>query len=212
MRDEPADLRVVVDRRRREEVGLAERAAVGDQQRRRVRDPRPREQLDHVGEERDHRQAVLVAAEAVDGVRQVQLQVEPAFGRRHHLVLAAGLDHPLALPAVADHVGFQRVRPVVLLVLGDHASTSSADWKSVSENTPGPSRRRGGRPARRPRRGPGRRTCRWCRSAGRGRWSRRRRGWRRSSSCASRARRGGSPSSGRGCRRSRARWSSPRRR
>ena len=76
VRDEPADLGVVVDRRRREEVGLAERPAVGDQQRRRVRDPGPREQLDHVGEERDDGQAVLVAAEAVERVRQVQLQVQ----------------------------------------------------------------------------------------------------------------------------------------
>ena len=100
--------------------GLAQRAAVGHQQGRRVRDPRPREQLDHVGEQRDHRQAVLVAAEAVDRVRQVELQVEPALGRRHHLVLAAGLDHPLPLLAVADHVGFQRVRAVILLVLGHH--------------------------------------------------------------------------------------------
>ena len=104
---------------RREEVGLAERSAVGDQERRRVRDPRPGEQLDHVGEQRDDRQAVLVAAEAVERVRQVQLQVQAPLGRRHHLVLAAGLDHPLALAAVADHVRLQRVRAVVLLVPGD---------------------------------------------------------------------------------------------
>ena len=82
--------------------------------------PGPREQLDHVVEQRHDRQAVLVAAEAVDGVRQVELQVEAALGRRHHLVLAAGLDHPLALAAVADHVRLQRVRAVVLLVPRDH--------------------------------------------------------------------------------------------
>ena len=83
--------------------------------------PVSREQLDDVGEERDHRQAVLVAAEAVEGVRQVQLQVQPALGRRHDLVLAAGLDHPLTLAAIADHVRFQRVRTVILLVAGDDA-------------------------------------------------------------------------------------------
>ena len=33
---------------------------------------------------------------------------------------AAGGDHPLALAAIADHVGLQRVRPEVLLVAGDH--------------------------------------------------------------------------------------------
>ena len=77
VRDEPPDLGVVVNRRRREEIRLAPRPAVGNQQGRRVRNPGARKQLDHVAEERHHRKRVLIAAESVEGMRQVQLEIEP---------------------------------------------------------------------------------------------------------------------------------------
>ncbi len=62
---------------------------------------------------------MLVAAETVEGMRQIQLQVQAPLGGRHDLVFPASLDHPLALAAVADHVRLEGVRAVVLLVSGD---------------------------------------------------------------------------------------------
>ena len=63
---------------------------------------------------------MLVAAHAVHNVRQVHHRVEAAFGRRHHFLGFARHHHPLALLAVADHVRFQAVGAVVLLVFRDH--------------------------------------------------------------------------------------------
>ena len=59
---------------------------------------------------------MFVAAEAVQGVRDVELQIETAFGGGHNAEFFRGLDDPLALLAVADHVGLEHVGPVVFRV------------------------------------------------------------------------------------------------
>jgi len=45
---------------------------------------------------------VLVAAETIDGVGEIELHVEGAFGGGHDALFFAGHDHPLALLAIAD--------------------------------------------------------------------------------------------------------------
>ena len=85
-------------------VVLPKRAAISHDQRRRVEDSGLHEGLDHILIERHDRQSVLVAFESVDRVGQVELQIESAFGGRHHLVFLARHNHPLALLAVANHV------------------------------------------------------------------------------------------------------------
>jgi len=64
---------------------------------------------------------VLVAGEAVNGVGEVELEVERALGGGHELELLRGLHHPLALLAVADQVGLEVAGAVVVLVLGEDA-------------------------------------------------------------------------------------------
>src|SRR6185295_9563646 len=113
MRNESAQLGIVVDFGGFVKIVFRPRAAVCNQQRWRIENAGLREHLDHVFVKRDDGQAVLVAAEAVGGVRQIEL----AFGGGHDAHLAAGLDHPLALLAVPDYVRFQGVSTIVLLVL-----------------------------------------------------------------------------------------------
>ena len=69
---------------------------------------------------RVHREAVLVAGVAVDHVREVELQVEPAFHGRGQPELLAAIDDPLPHLAVADHVLLYRVRLVDLFVPLEH--------------------------------------------------------------------------------------------
>ena len=118
---EAVELGVVVHLSGLVEEIFRKRAAVVDQQGGRIADARLRVELHHVLVERHDRQAVLVAGEAVDGVGEVKLQVEPALGGGHDLQLLGGLHHQLSLLAVAHDVGLQVLRAVVLLVLGEHA-------------------------------------------------------------------------------------------
>ena len=66
VRDEMTDLRVVVHLSVFEVVVFCPRAAVGDDERGRVENPRARPELDHIFEERRDGHAVLVAAEAIE--------------------------------------------------------------------------------------------------------------------------------------------------
>ena len=133
-------LLVVVHLGRRVEVLLRRWAAVVHQQRRRVRDLRPGEELDDVLVEREDRQRVLVAVHAVDGVGDVQLHVAAAFGRRHQPELLRGLHHPLALLAVADHVGLDVGRAVVLLVALQIRERGLVRLEVVAREDAGPGR------------------------------------------------------------------------
>jgi len=74
------------------------------------------EDANHVLVQRHDRERVLIAAEAIDRVGEVELQVQGAFGCGHHLELFAGFNHPLALLAVAYDIGFERVGPVVFAI------------------------------------------------------------------------------------------------
>ena len=98
------------------EVVLAERPAVGDEQRRGVGDPRLRRELHRVLVERHDRIGVLVPRIPVQHLRQVHLEVEPALGRRHQAELLGRHDHPLALLAVPGHVLLDPLGPVELAV------------------------------------------------------------------------------------------------
>ncbi len=73
---EAVQLFVVVHLGRGVVVVLGERTSVGDEERRRVAHPGLRHELDDVSVERHDGKAVLVAAEPVEDVGEVQLQVE----------------------------------------------------------------------------------------------------------------------------------------
>ena len=83
VRHEVARFHVVVNFGVFEEVVFGERASVGDDQRGRVVDAGLGEEFDRVFVDRCDGKAVLVTAEAVDGVREVQFEVESAFGGGH---------------------------------------------------------------------------------------------------------------------------------
>ena len=87
-----------------EEVVLAPGATVGHQDCRGVVGLGARHVLGDVVVDGDDGQAVLVAREAVRHLRQVQLQVERAFGGGDEFVLHRGHRDPLADDPVADHV------------------------------------------------------------------------------------------------------------
>ncbi len=63
---------------------------------------------------------MFVAVEAVDYVRQVKLQIQRAFRRRHHSQLFRSLHHVLPLLAVAHHVALDIMRAVIFLVPRQH--------------------------------------------------------------------------------------------
>jgi hypothetical protein len=75
-----------------------------------------RVQLHDVIVQRHDRHGVLVAVEAVDRVRDVQLHVTAALGRRHETQLLAGVHDPLPLLVVAYHVRLDVRRAVMVLV------------------------------------------------------------------------------------------------
>ena len=116
MRNEAPDLRVVVDVKALVEIILRERPPVRHEQRGRVVDARLGDQLHHVLVERHDRIGVLVARIPVEGLGQVHLEVQAAFGRRHQIQLARRHDDPLALLAVAGHVFLDRMHAVELAV------------------------------------------------------------------------------------------------
>ena len=93
---------------------------------------------DDVLVERRDRQRVLEAGVAIDNLRQVQLEVEPAFERRHQLLLLRGHDDPLPLLAVARHVQLDRLRVPVLAVTPQDVLRVLEALDVVAANTPGP--------------------------------------------------------------------------
>src|SRR5688572_18261718 len=113
---EAAQLRVVVHVLRRVVVVLGPRAAVGDENRRRVDRTREREQAEHVGLRRKRRNGVLEPRITVHDLRDVLLVVEAALERRHQLELARRLYHPLAYFAITRAVLLDRLRVVILRV------------------------------------------------------------------------------------------------
>ena len=137
MRDEPAHLGVVVHLRRLVIVVLSKGAAIGHEQGGRVGDAGLRHQCDHVLIKRNDGDAVLVAAESVDHVRQVQLGINAALGGWHDAELLAGHHHPLALLPVAHHVGLEVVGAVVLLIPGDGVLGVRERLKIVVGEDPG---------------------------------------------------------------------------
>ena len=106
VREETADFGVVVDFGVFVEIILSPGAAVGDDQGGRVENAGAGPELDAVIKERGDGETVFVAAEAVDGVGEVELHVEGAFGGGHDTFFFAGHDHPLALLTIADQVRF----------------------------------------------------------------------------------------------------------
>ena len=110
VRREPAHLRVAVHVGRFVEVVLGPRSAVLHEQRRRVDDARLRDELHDVLVERHDRQRVLEAGIAVEDLREIELEVEAAFDRRHELLLFRRHDDPLPLLPVAGHVLLDRLR------------------------------------------------------------------------------------------------------
>ena len=95
-----------------------EGSAEGDEQRGGVGHAALAKELCHVPENRRRRHRVFVAAEPVDRVGQVHFGIGAALGGRHQSQLATGLDHPLALLAVADDVGLDQVGAVVIAIPG----------------------------------------------------------------------------------------------
>ena len=58
---------------------------------------------------------MFVAVEAVDHVREIEFQVQRAFGGGHHFQFFCGLHHVLPLFAVADEIALDVVRAVIFL-------------------------------------------------------------------------------------------------
>ena len=105
--DETADLGVVMHLSSLVEVVLRPRATIGHDQGWRVEHAGTRPELDDVVEKRRDGQAVLIAVEAVDRVREVELHIQRALGGGHYAFLFAGHHHPLPLLAVADEIGLE---------------------------------------------------------------------------------------------------------
>src|SRR5215472_3295859 len=119
VRKEAADLGVVVDFGGFVEIIFGPGTAISDDERGGVEDARARPELYGVVEQRRYGDAVLVAAEAVDGVGEVELHVEGAFGGGHDAFFFASHDHPLALLAVADEIRLEIGGAIELAVAAD---------------------------------------------------------------------------------------------
>ena len=117
------DLRVVVDVVVLVPVVLRPRAAVRDEQRRRVRDPALRDELHDVLEQRYDRAACARAPDSRRSLRHVHLEVEAAFGRRHEACSWAAIDDPLPLTLRSPVIVLlDRVRVVELGVAPQHVA------------------------------------------------------------------------------------------
>ena len=121
VRSEAIELGIIVNLTKFVPVIFAERPAVIHDERRSFRNSRLHEHLEDIFVERRDRQRVLVAMEAVEDMRQIQLQIQRAFSGGHHFKFLRRLHHVLPLFAVADKVAFDVVGTVVFAIFRQHA-------------------------------------------------------------------------------------------
>ena len=79
---------------------------------------------------------------AVDDVGEIQLQIQGAFGGRHHFQFLGRLHHVLPLFTVADQIAFDVVGAVVFPVFGQHAFHFFFGLEVVVGENAGPGRKR----------------------------------------------------------------------